>query len=115
MANGIYDCCHNVMNFVYTEEHTQNLDDSIRLMTKQGESMETTATVQPSTLIYSSCKLVSSSCYLSINLNFMILCIHIIQNGMDLVMILILELLSQGMEELQAAGSHPSVNLKELL
>lgn len=48
------------MNFVYTKIHTQNLDDSSRLMFKQGESMETTVTVWPSNIIYSSCKLISS-------------------------------------------------------
>lgn len=45
MLKCIYNCCHNVMNFVYTKIHTQNLDDSSRLMFKQGESMETTVTV----------------------------------------------------------------------
>lgn len=48
------------MNFVYIKKHTQNLDDSSRLMTKEGESMETTVAVQPSNIIYSSCKLISS-------------------------------------------------------
>lgn len=60
MVKCIYDYCHNVMNFVYTKKHTQKLDDSSRLMIKQGESMETTATVQPSNIIYSSCKIISS-------------------------------------------------------
>lgn len=44
-----------------------------------------------------------------------ILCIYGIQKGTYLVMIFILELWSQGMEEMQFAGSHPSLTLKELL
>lgn len=96
-----------MMDFVYTKEQTKILDDSSRHTSEQRESMETTATGQLPNLIYSGCKLAFSQCYLLVNFNFMfILHVYGIQKRMYLVTVFILELWSQGMEEIQFVCFH---------
>lgn len=94
---------------LFTLRNKQNLDDSSRLTMKQGESMETAATVQPSNIMYSHWKLASLQWYLTII--FISWCISGTWRGKNLIIIFILNFWTQ---EIQFAVYH-SLTLKELL